>query len=124
MRPAELQSLLRKVKRGEIAPADAAKRIRHAPVEQLGFATLDHERSLRSGFPEVVFGQGKTPAQLVAIVGRLYARHGLVLATRVAPEGQAALRAAYPRAEVHERSGAVVLRRRAPRRGAGRVLVV
>jgi hypothetical protein len=112
------------VRRGEVAPAAAAKRIRHAPVERLAFATLDHERALRSGFPEVVFGPGKTPEQLVAIGSRLLARHGLVLATRVAPEGREALAAAFPRAEVHERSGAVVLRTRAAKRGVGRVLVV
>jgi NCAIR mutase (PurE)-related protein len=123
VRPAELRALLDDVRRGGTPPAVAAKRIGAAPVERLGFATLDHERALRTGFPEVVFGQGKTPAQVVAIARRLWARHGVVLATRVAPAAQAALAAAFPRAEVHERARCVVLRRRAAR-GRGRVLVV
>ncbi len=123
MRPAELRALLERVRRGAVGPAEAARRIDQAPLERLEFATLDHERSRRAGFPEVVFGQGKTPRQLVAIFSRLYERSGVVLATRVDDAGLAALRAAWPKAEVHERARAVVLRRRRPR-GAGRVLVV
>ena len=144
MRPAELAALLRQVKRGAVTPAHAAKRIREAPLEQLGFAALDHQRALRAGFPEVIFGQGKTPAQIVAIASRLHARHGIVLATRVDDAGRAALAEAFPWAEVHERARCVVIgRRRAsqrngasarkaarPRRGthakrgSGRVLVL
>lgn len=123
MRPAELRALLGAVRRGAVSPAAAAARIGAAPVERLGFATLDHERALRTGFPEVIFGQGKTPAQVLAIAKRLYARHGLVLVTRAAPEAQALLAAEFPRAEVHALARCVVLRRRAAR-GRGRVLVV
>lgn len=123
MRPDDLRALLRGVKRGAVTPAAAARRIAEAPVEQLGFATLDHERALRTGFPEVVFGQGKTPGQIVAIARRLYARHGLVLVTRADAAAQAALAAEFPRAAVHERARCVVLRRRAGR-SVGRVLVV
>ncbi len=113
MRPAELATLLREVRRGSVTLAQAARRIREAPLEQLEFAALDHQRALRVGFPEVVFGQGKTPAQLVAIVRRLHARHGVVLATRVDSEGRSELAAAFPAAEVHERARCVVLRRQA-----------
>ena len=123
MRPAELAALLREVKRGETTPARAARRIAEAPLEQLEEATLDHQRSLRAGFPEVIFGQGKTAAQMVAIARRLHARHGVVLATRVDAAGRAALAAAFPRAKVHERARCVVLRRGAVRL-RGRVLVL
>ena len=92
-------------------------------MERLGFATLDHERALRTGVPEVVFGPGKSVSDLVEIVGRLYARAGLVLATRVGAEGSAALLRAYPGAKRYERSGLVVLSRRSVR-PRGRVLVV
>lgn len=125
MRPAELRALLGRVKAGRVAPAAAARRIGAAPVERLGFATIDHHRALRTGFPEVIFAQGKTAAQVVAIARRLFARHGLVLATRVDDAARAALAAAFPKAEVHERARCVVLRRRASRgAGRGRVLVV
>ena len=123
MRPAELDTLLRAVKRGRVSPASAARRIAEAPLEQLEFAALDHQRALRNGFPEVVFGLGKSPEQLVAIVRRLDERHGLVLATRVDERGRAALAAAFPRARVHDRARCVVLAQRPPR-PRGRVLVL
>lgn len=124
LRPADLRSLLARVRRGVVTPEEAAKRIGEAPLERLGFATLDHERALRSGFPEVVYGPGKTPEQLVTILARLVRRSGLVLATRVSPAGREAVLLAHPKAEIHELSGAVVLRRGRPRKGRGRVLVV
>ena len=123
MRPAELTALLRRVRSGAVTPTAASKSLLREPLERLEFATLDHERSMRTGFPEVVFGPGKTPQQLVAIVGRLFRRGGVVLATRVDAAGCEAIRRAFPRAEIHERSGAVVLRKRTPR-GKGRVLVI
>jgi NCAIR mutase (PurE)-related protein len=123
LRPDELRALLRRVRRGTVSADDAARTIRMAPMERLAFATLDHERALRSGFPEVVFGQGKATGDLVAIVKRLYARHGLVLATRVSDEARVELARLFPRAEVRERARTVVVARKKP--GArGRVLVL
>jgi hypothetical protein len=124
LRPAELRTLLERVRRGRVSPAEAARRLREAPFERLEFATLDHQRALRTGFPEVVFGQGKTPRQLVTIAGRLFGRGGPVLITRVDEAGRAALAGAFPAAEVHERARCVVLRRGRPRRGTGFALVV
>ena len=125
MRPAELTTLLRRVRRGKVTPADAARAISEAPVEQLGFATLDHQRALRSGFPEVIYAEGKTSAQLVAIVERLYRRGGLVLATRVTAAQHAPLAEAFPRGDLNPRARTFVLRRRRPRgAGYGRVLIV
>ena len=129
MRPAELGRLLERVRRGRVSPAAAARLLREAPLERLAFATLDHQRALRAGFPEVIFGQGKTPEQVVAIAARLLARGGPVLVTRAEPPARAALREAFPAAEVHERARCVVVRRRAargrgPGAGRGSVLVV
>ena len=123
MRPAELTTLLRRVRRGVLSPERAAREIAGAPLERLEMATVDHQRALRTGFPEVVFGQGKRPADLVAIVSRLARRHGVVLATRVDDDGRAALRVAFPKAEISDRARTVMVRgrRRAPARG--RVLV-
>jgi hypothetical protein len=130
MRPDDLRALLRRVRRGTVSPAHAARDIIEAPFERLEFATLDHQRALRVGFPEVVFGHGKTPGELVAITSRLARRHGVVLATRVDDAGRAALVAAHPNAEVYVRARAVVLRGgangRTPRlsRPRGQVLVL
>ena len=123
MRPAELAALLGRVRRGSVSPRDAARAIAEAPFERLEFATLDHQRALRNGFPEVVFGQGKTPAQLVAVLERLSRRHRTVLATRVDDAGRAAARAAFRDAEVHDRARLVIVGRGAPARGVGRVVV-
>lgn len=123
MRPADLKRVLGRVRRGTLAVDEAARAIAEAPFERLAFATLDHQRALRTGFPEVVFGQGKTPEQIVAIVERIAARHGVVLVTRADATARAALRAAFPRAEVHERARCVVVRRRRPRL-TGRVVVL
>jgi len=114
LRPDELRVLMRKVRRGVVTPAAAVRAISEAPLERLGFATLDHQRALRQGFPEVVFGPGKTARELVSIVGRLYARNGVVLATRVDEPGRIELRRAFPRIESFERAQAMVLRRGRP----------
>jgi len=125
MRPAELRALLGRVRRGTVTPARAAREIQGQPLERLAFATVDHQRSLRTGFPEVVLGQGKSPAQVVALVKRLARRHSVVLATRVDEPARVALSRAFPTAEVHARARCVVVRRRRPApRGRGRVLVV
>jgi pyridinium-3,5-biscarboxylic acid mononucleotide synthase len=128
VRPAELLSLLRRVRRGGVAPERAAREIAERPLERLAFATVDHQRALRSGFPEVVFGQGKTPEQLLAILSRLSRRNAVVLATRVDEKGRAAVARAFPQAEIHARARCVVLRaapaqrtrQGSPRRGGAR----
>jgi hypothetical protein len=124
MNPRQLRALLARVRTGAVSPHEAARAIAAAPAEQLEFATLDHQRALRTGFPEVVFGQGKTPPQLVAIVGRLVERHGLALATRVDEPGRAALGSAFPRADVNPRARTVLVRRGRAPGVRGRVLVV
>jgi len=122
LRPDELHALLRRVRRGAVSPERAARAIAEAPFERLSFALLDHQRGLRKGFPEVVFGEGKRPDELVTIVERLYRRAGVVLATRVGDEARALLAHRFPDAEIHARARAVVVRRRRVR-PRGRVLV-
>ena len=90
MNPESLKELLKSVSEGRVTPEEAAARLRHMPFEDLGFAKLDHHRSLRCGFPEVIFCQGKTVEQIVAIVGRM-AAHGSRPAP-VLPEALAAYR--------------------------------
>jgi hypothetical protein len=79
------------------------------PFEDLGFAKLDHHRSLRCGFPEVIFCQGKTVEQIVAIVGRMAAHGSTILGTRAGPEVYEAVRAAHPGAVYHKAARAIVL---------------
>jgi len=104
-----LTELMKAVQAGAVTPEEAAERLRHLPFEDLGFAKVDHHRTLRCGFPEVVFCQGKTVDQILAIVARM-AHHGsTILATRASPEVYAAVHAAHPEAVYHAAARAVVL---------------
>lgn len=87
MQEEQIRDLLKGVSRGTVQVEDALARLRTLPYESVGnFAHLDQHRAIRCGFPEVVFGQGKTPDQVVEIVQRLSERNDRVLVTRVTPE--------------------------------------
>ena len=73
---------LEKVKSGELSTAEAVKELSVLPYEDLDFAKIDHHRDIRLGFPEVIFGLGKTPEQITAIAECLTIRSGRVLITR------------------------------------------
>src|SRR5215212_241112 len=97
MTTSELQKLLDDVKSGALAPSAASERIgamlRAAPFEDLGFARVDTHRELRRGFPEVILGLGKSPAQIAAIAERIVARGQALLVTRAQPHAYEAVRA-------------------------------
>ena len=82
MSPEEITSLLTQVKRGKLSVHDAVDRLRTLPYEDLGYAKIDHHRSLRQGFPEVVFARGKDPAQVEGIVRRMLRNQHNILVTR------------------------------------------
>ncbi|MCE9535930.1 MAG: 1-(5-phosphoribosyl)-5-amino-4-imidazole-carboxylate carboxylase, partial [Nitrospirae bacterium] len=82
MNPAALERLLTKVRTGTLPVATAMEQLRSLPYEDLGFASLDHHRSLRQGFPEVIFCEGKTLVQIRAIAKALLKHHRPLLATR------------------------------------------
>jgi NCAIR mutase (PurE)-related protein len=119
-----LEDLLRAVRAGETTVEQALGRLSHFPAEILIHARLDTQRELRCGFPEVVFGAGKEPIELVEIACALVARHGRLLVTRVDAAGEAALRAALPDARIHARARCVSVNAPEAGTGVGRVLVV
>jgi pyridinium-3,5-biscarboxylic acid mononucleotide synthase len=98
VRAEQLETLLADVAAGRLAPDAALERLRHLPFEDLAFARIDHHRSLRQGQPEVVFCEGKSPDQVVAICERLAAMTGSFLGTRCSEAHAAAVRRAFPRA--------------------------
>src|SRR5664279_5327204 len=77
-----IKKLFDQVKRGKLSPDEAVQRLRHLPFEDLGFANVDHHRTLRVGMPEVIFGPRKTPRQFVEIFARLAQPGHHVLAPR------------------------------------------
>ena len=114
MHPDAVRKLLEDVAAGRTRPDDAMEQLRHMPFEAINDATIDHHRALRCGFPEVIFGQGKTDEQVLAIFSRLAAAGADVLATRVAPSAAAAVLAAHPHATHHELARALTLRHSPP----------
>lgn len=125
MTPELLARLLEAVAAGELSPAQAIERLRHFPTEQLPFAQLDHHRALRQGHPEVVFCEGKTVEQVLAIGERLAEAAGGFLGTRATPAQAEALGARFPGLEWNSLARTVLLRGPGPRRpGHGAVLVV
>lgn len=83
MTPEAIRALLEGVKAGEVDVEQGLSRLRELPFSDMGFAKIDHHRALRCGAPEVVYGEGKTPAQLVAIARSIVERGANLLATRV-----------------------------------------
>ncbi|MEL7566023.1 MAG: nickel pincer cofactor biosynthesis protein LarB [Dehalobacterium sp.] len=82
----KLRSLLSKVQSGSTSIDDALEDLRHLPYEDLGFAKVDHHRSLRNGYPEVIFCQGKTAEQVKTIMKNLIVHNTTILATRANPD--------------------------------------
>jgi pyridinium-3,5-biscarboxylic acid mononucleotide synthase len=119
-----IRKLFEQVRRGKLSPDEAVERVRHLPFEDLGFAKLDHHRALRSGMPEVIFGQGKTPAQMASIFSRLAKQGGNILATRASAEQFAAVKKKIPKAEYQELARAIVLQRDHKKYGKGIIAVV
>ncbi|HZR81349.1 MAG TPA: nickel pincer cofactor biosynthesis protein LarB [Candidatus Binatia bacterium] len=101
MSPERLRALLERVASGTLTPEAGLEELKHLPFEDLGFARLDHHRALRVGFPEVIFGQGKTLDQIRALGERLAASGHNVLVTRLDPAMAPALINALPGA-VHD----------------------
>jgi pyridinium-3,5-biscarboxylic acid mononucleotide synthase len=126
MDPRDLDTLLRAVREGRLSPEQAAERLKTLPYESLGFATVDHHRALRRGFGEVVFGAGKTPEQVAAIVERIASRGQNVLVTRATSEvfQKVAAVTSAGQARYHEGARAVAVVSTPPAPLDGRVAVV
>jgi len=119
-----LRKLFAEVRKRHISPDEAVERLRHMPFEDLGFAKVDHHRSLRQGVPEVIFAQGKTPNQVAAIFTRLALHGGNVLATRATEEQYAAVAESLPQAQYRPLARAITLQRDRKKHGKGVITVV
>jgi pyridinium-3,5-biscarboxylic acid mononucleotide synthase len=124
MDSSSLRKLLQQIKDGRLSPDEAVARLRHMPFEDLGFAKIDHHRRLRAGMPEVIFSQGKRPAQVAQIFKRMAAQGGNVLATKASPEHFRAVKKAVRKADYHELAQAITLMQDSATYGKGAVVVV
>ncbi len=124
MDQAQLRSLLEEVRAGHVEIDAALDRLRHLPFEDLGFAKVDHHRALRHGMPEVIFGKGKTPEQILGIAERLLERAPNILITRAGESAACLLKGKFADAEYFPLSGAVRVWRDRTVRGKGILAVV
>ncbi len=122
MDPRALQELLAAVRDGSLSIEEASRRLEESPTLDLGHTRLDVGRETRCGHPEVIYGAGKSPTELVEIARALMQTSGRLLATRLSPEGAEALCEAIPGAQHHERARLVCAG--VPEEGEGLVLVV
>jgi len=124
MNRSQIEALLNDVQSNHTSVSDALERLKDLPFEDLGFAKLDHHRSLRTGMPEVIFAAGKTPDQVARIFAHMAKAGGNGLATRASLECFQSVSAVEPRAIWHEAARAITLEQTKAPAGRGTVCVV
>jgi NCAIR mutase (PurE)-related protein len=127
MNQSDLLKILEEIRAGTLSPAKAAERLKHLPFEDIGFAKVDHHRALRQGYAEVVFGKGKTPAQVAEIVRAMVSKEASrqnVLVTRANGKISAAVKRVARGAKFHPLSGVITIERSKEITGKGMILVV
>lgn len=120
----EIEKLLRAYRGGELDEREAARRIRDLHYEDVGYARVDHDRASRQGFPEVIFGAGKTREQVLGIVERLVQRAPNLLVTRTDADTFGEVRNIVTDAEWHESARLIRIRRDRTERGVGTIAVI
>jgi len=127
MKESEIRSLLQAVSNKTLKIHDAIAKLKHLPFEDIDFAKVDHHRALRQGYAEVVFGKGKTPAQVAGIVRVMFrrkqSRHN-ILVTRADRKTFAAVKRVSRDAKFHPLSGVVTIQRSNEITGKGMILIV
>jgi pyridinium-3,5-biscarboxylic acid mononucleotide synthase len=124
MTPQKMLELLEKVREGVLTPEEGLDRLKHLPFEDLGYARVDHHRALRQGCPEVIFGPGKKPEQIVGIVKSLLRQKSNVLITRSNLATYNKVRRIAAKAEFHEGAQAITIVRDSVIYGEGIIYIV
>ena len=124
MNPDKVLELLKNVRDGKVSPDQGLERLKHLPYEDLGFARVDHHRALRQGFPEVVFGPGKTPEQIVGIVKSLARQKSNILVTRTDKNTYNKVRRSNSKAKFNEAARAITIINDSHMYGDGIVYIV
>lgn len=128
-----VEDILQDVRAKKISIEKALQQLKTLPYQNLGFARVDTHRSLRKGFPETIFCEGKSTDEIIKIIGRLVAEKAGVLATRASQDIFQAIKARYPQARYFEKARAIIIKRekrgkkkrvKSPLRAAGTVLVI
>ena len=124
MTPEETSHLLQKYKVGEVSEYEVLNAFRAEPIDNLGFAQVDTHRALRQGFPEVIFGAGKTPEQVVAIAVKIIEREQRVLVTRANNDHATAMSASLPNAVYHKSARCITVDSKQPDKRPGLIAIL
>jgi NCAIR mutase (PurE)-related protein len=120
-----LQQLIQDLYEKKIDPKEAYERLKNLPYEDLGFAQVDHHRSLRNGMPEVIYCEGKTPDQILSIIRKMDQAETDILATRLAPEVHQQIQPDLPsRSHYNPEGRTLVLQRNLEQKKVGHILVL
>ncbi len=109
MQKEHLKKLLENVSEGSLSVKEATDRLQYSAYEDIGYAHIDHHRSLRKGFPEVIFGEGKTADQIAGIMDKMQNQENIVLVTRIDRRKAQNLCSRFPRAVYHRDARMLVL---------------
>jgi len=120
----QLEAILRKVHAGRLSPERALAALKHYPYQDLEYAKIDHQRELRKGFPEIIYGLGKTDGQIVGISREIVDRGGNLLVTRVEPATFRKIKKAIPRARYQPQGKVVYLKKTPAEPGKGLIAVL
>ncbi len=120
-----LTTILKSVAGGQLSVKDALEKLRHLNFEDIEFAHVDHHRSLRKGFPEVIFGEGKTADQVIGIMDKMMRQENILLVTRIGPQKADAVIARFPDAIYHPDARMIVWMLKKPQIiGRGTILII
>jgi pyridinium-3,5-biscarboxylic acid mononucleotide synthase len=120
----ELQEVLEKVSQGKMSPEKAFQSLKDYPYQDLGFAKVDHHREVRKGFPEIIYGQGKTDAQVLKIAREICRRGHSLLITRASPGTFRKIRREIPGCIYNSLGKTIHLKKKRPAPGKGRIVII
>jgi len=120
----KLKDIIDKVYEKKISPEEALKLLKDYPYQDLDFAKIDHHRELRRGFPETVFGQGKTEAQIVKIAKEILKKGSNLLITKVEPSVYAKIKKKIPKIRYNSLAKTIYLKQQSASRGKGKIVII
>lgn len=125
MNQENLLNLLNEVASGKMTVNDAANHLTHMSIEDIDYAHIDHHRSLRKGFPEVIFGEGKTTDQISGIMEKISFQENVILVTRIDSEKASKITSLFPDTVYHSDARMLIYeKKKLPKKGRGLILVV
>ena len=120
-----LKELIEKIKDGTIGVDEALTKLRDLPFEDIGFASIDHHRALRRGFPEVIYGWGKKTEEIVEIIRKMVDKEENILVTRLTDDKAKIIKEQFPKGDYFPNPKVFTLEvKPIEKRGKGTILVI